>query len=171
MAEPAVLSLFVFLSSLFGGGLPLGVPPLPEDPTLAAVAPEKCPFYLSRPAWRRRGPRAAIRPAAPGRTGSPPDDGRNRAGHQGEPGPRDEEVRAPERPSADEILGLVKLALTRPAAFYVTDLQIETMWPFIGSLYRAGLVVNVGDDLEKTKAAVAQPRYAVAGRGGRYGHY
>ena len=35
---------------LFGGsgmGLPLGVPPLPEDPVLAQVAPEECLFYTS----------------------------------------------------------------------------------------------------------------------------
>jgi len=30
-----------------GGGLPLGVPPLPEDPLLARVAPEECLVYAS----------------------------------------------------------------------------------------------------------------------------
>ena len=121
MAQPTVFSLFVFLSSLFGGGLPLGVPPLPEDPTLAAVAPEKCLFYLS---LGRHGDAAARERqsdrAAPGRTGSPPDDGRNRAGHQGEPGPRANGAgRRTDRPSADEIVELAKVPLTRPIALYV----------------------------------------------------
>ena len=39
----------VLFLTIFGGGwtLPLGLPPAPEDPALARVAPEKCLFYVS----------------------------------------------------------------------------------------------------------------------------
>ena len=39
---------FLFLT-IFGGGwtLPLGLPPGPEEPALARVAPAKCLFYAS----------------------------------------------------------------------------------------------------------------------------
>ena len=39
---------FLFLT-IFGGGwtLPLGLPPAPEDPAVARMAPEKCLFYAS----------------------------------------------------------------------------------------------------------------------------
>ncbi len=35
------------LPVLGGFGLPLGVPPMPETPVLAKIAPEQCLFYLS----------------------------------------------------------------------------------------------------------------------------
>ena len=41
-----VMELAILLSVL-GVGAPLGMPPLPEDPYLAAVAPEPCLFYFS----------------------------------------------------------------------------------------------------------------------------
>ena len=37
----------LLLSASGGLGLPFGVPPTPEDPKLARVAPEECLFYLS----------------------------------------------------------------------------------------------------------------------------
>lgn len=148
--------LFVFLSSLLGGGLPLGVPPLPEDPVSARIAPEHCLFYLSSAGM-----------AAPDAN----------SGNQTEQLLAEPEVRrmaaeiqralqvslaremkdkeAPEHPSADELVALAKLPLTRPTAVYVSNLQIGPEGPVIGSL-RAGAVVNLGDSLEKTKAEIEQ---------------
>src|SRR5690348_5330441 len=40
VAEVAVLTMF-----LGGFGLPLGVPPAPENPAMQYVAPEKCLYY------------------------------------------------------------------------------------------------------------------------------
>ena len=39
--------LIVFVLGLGGTGLPLGLPPGPEDPLLAKIAPEECLLYLS----------------------------------------------------------------------------------------------------------------------------
>jgi len=50
MIAPVALrfvSLIALLGLGGGVGLPLGVPPLPEDPLLAKVAPEECLFYTS----------------------------------------------------------------------------------------------------------------------------
>src|SRR5471030_278564 len=44
-AVPSMMSwLLVVLS---GFGLPLGTPPLPEDPMMARIAPQECLFYMS----------------------------------------------------------------------------------------------------------------------------
>ncbi len=40
-------ALIVLLGFYSGGGFPLGLPPAPEDPVLANVAPEDCLAYLS----------------------------------------------------------------------------------------------------------------------------
>jgi hypothetical protein len=39
--------VLIYLLTLGGWGLPLGIPPGPEDPVLANVAPENCLAYLS----------------------------------------------------------------------------------------------------------------------------
>ncbi|MFH1264706.1 MAG: hypothetical protein ABIK89_03220, partial [Planctomycetota bacterium] len=44
---PSVAGLLMLLGMGGGLGLPLGVPPLPDDPVLAQVAPEECLFYTS----------------------------------------------------------------------------------------------------------------------------
>ena len=44
---PSVAGLLMLLGMGGGMGLPLGVPPQPEDPILARVAPEECLFYTS----------------------------------------------------------------------------------------------------------------------------
>lgn len=43
----AVMTRVIIILGLGGAGLPLGVPPGPEDPLLAKVAPEECLFYMS----------------------------------------------------------------------------------------------------------------------------
>ncbi len=50
MYEPVVSGVFLVLSMFFSGGgvgLPLGIPPAPEDPAMARVAPRECLFYAT----------------------------------------------------------------------------------------------------------------------------
>lgn len=47
VASYALGPLFLYLLMLGGWGLPLGIPPGPEDPVLAKVAPQECLVYLS----------------------------------------------------------------------------------------------------------------------------
>jgi hypothetical protein len=50
--------MLVYLLALGGWGLPLGIPPGPEDPVLANVAPEKSLFYLSWAGTARPDPKS-----------------------------------------------------------------------------------------------------------------
>src|SRR5215207_5485676 len=56
-AGPA--ELMVLLMFLGGFGLPLGVPPEPENPAMAHVAPEKCVLYASWAAMAAADPKSA----------------------------------------------------------------------------------------------------------------
>ncbi len=49
MAAVSVFPSFFMLMLVFGGqtGVPLGLPPLPEDRTMASVAPQECIWYFS----------------------------------------------------------------------------------------------------------------------------
>ena len=44
MIYPGIMDLIVLLG-IGGGGVPLGIPPAPENPMMARVAPEQCLFY------------------------------------------------------------------------------------------------------------------------------
>ena len=49
----------VFLLMLGGGlGLPLGVPPLPEDPALARIAPQECLAYFASAGMATANPKS-----------------------------------------------------------------------------------------------------------------
>ena len=69
------VAMFPFLAMLLMGGgvgLPLGVPPLPEDPVLARIAPEECLAYTSWAGIGHSG-RQEQEPdrTVPGRAGDP----------------------------------------------------------------------------------------------------
>ena len=44
---PGPMEIMILLGLGGGAGLPLGIPPAPEEPVLAKVAPEECLFYTS----------------------------------------------------------------------------------------------------------------------------
>jgi hypothetical protein len=60
---PGPAELMVLLMFLGGFGLPLGVPPEPENPAMAYVAPEKCVAYASWAAMAAADPRPPTRPS------------------------------------------------------------------------------------------------------------
>src|SRR5271166_5968144 len=115
--------IWAWLLTFGGGGLPLSLPPLPEDPVMASVAPNECLWYLS---W----------------SGSAKADSASK--NQTEQLLAEEEVqrfgselerrivaairehsRGPEAIAAQEVPKLVKAALTRPAALFVADFQFK----------------------------------------------
>jgi prepilin-type processing-associated H-X9-DG protein len=142
-----------FVLLLGGAGLPVGVPPLPEDATLAKVAPEECLAYISsagmatpdaksgnqteqllaEPEVRQmavgieRSLRAALKRAVP-------------------------ERQLPPGVTTTDLADAAKLVLTRPLAVYVSDVQMRPTGPSI----RGGVVVNCGQDVEKLKTLVGQ---------------
>ncbi|MBI1904004.1 MAG: DUF1559 domain-containing protein [Planctomycetia bacterium] len=135
---------------LSGGGLPLGVPPLPEDKLIVSAAPEECLFYMSSygtadadPASKNAAERLLAEPEvqhflttlwkAVGQTA-------------GQSGGRDAEM------FAKFVLPLAETALTRPFGVHVTKVNIT---PFGGDV-EAGLVLNAGDKAEPLRETLMQ---------------
>jgi hypothetical protein len=134
-------------------GLPLGVPPQPEDPMMAKIAPEQCLFYLSS---------AGV--AEPKATSD----------NQLEQLLAEPEVRqmstdverlidqalaqVVQQPgglaglSADEAAILAKLFLSCPKAVYLADLKVQRNGP---PQIRAGALLGLGDSAEKVKSLLA----------------
>ena len=135
-----------------GFGLPVGVPPLPEDPMMANVAPAECLAYLSsagmatpdaksgnqteqllaEPEVRQmaaeieRAIRAGLKQSA--RRGLPPG------------------------VTSDDLADVAKLLLTRPLAVYVSSFQMQRGGPAV----RGGIAVDCGDDGAKVKTTIEQ---------------
>jgi prepilin-type processing-associated H-X9-DG protein len=154
----AIFPLWITL--LFGGGagLPLSLPPLPEDPVLARVAPEECLIYTS---W----------------SGMAATDAKSQNQTEqllAEPEVRDMfgqiertimsgiEKHGPpqQRAIALDVVRIGKKLIMRPMAAFVSSVAIGQHGPDI----RGGLVLNAGDDvaelkatLEKYQAAMPQP--------------
>ncbi len=151
----------VFLVFGFGGlGLPLGVPPAPEDPLLARIAPEPCLFYaswagvaepdptsknqterlLAEPEVRQfvreveRHVRRAIRQAA--------------------------QREGPEAAAlAEDAIGWIETLATRPTAVFVADVKLGARGPEI----RAGAVVHLGEDAATIRASLERHQQALPG--------
>ena len=136
---------------LGGFGLPIGVPPLPEDPMMAKIAPQECLFYMSS-------------------SGMATPDGKSP--NQTEQLLAEPEVRhltaevekaikagldralkmqnAPQGPSAEEIVSLAEMPRGRPLALYVSSFEKVNN----NIAIHGGLIVGVGDDAAKAKAVL-----------------
>ncbi len=143
----------VLLMGMGGGlGLPLGVPPLPEDPVLARVAPEECLFYTS---WAGTAEPNADSPNQTERLLAEPEvrhlvaevrrlikTGIHEAAMENE---------GPDAASmADDAVRWAETLLTRPTAVFVSKVALDRGVPDL----RAGAAVNVGDDIAELKATL-----------------
>lgn len=143
-----------------GIGLPVGIPPGPEDPMLAAVAPQECLFYTSwagtvatDPKSKNQTERLLAEPEV------------RQFARQVENAIRAGVLEASRRQSPhtavppDEIFNLAKLILTRPAAVFLQDLKLRPPMggpglqagPPMPEIH-AGAIFQLGDDLAKVKA-------------------
>ncbi len=136
----------------FGGiGLPLGLPPGPEDPVMANIAPQECLFYMSWAGMAKPDPNSKNQLeqlfAEP--------DVQNFAGEV-ERRIRGSLKAAAQRegPEAvamiDEVIDLVKTALTSPAAIYLAKVGMGPAGPDV----RAGVVINLGADAAKVRSTL-----------------
>ena len=134
-----------------GAGLPVGVPPLPEDPATTNVAPEKCLFYFSSAGMAQADPQSdnqteqlfaepQVRRMA-AEIERAVREGFQKVAERGE---------LPPNVSPDAIVDLAKVILTRPLAVYVSDVQMHPGGPIV----RGGIVVNCGDGAKKVQAAL-----------------
>ncbi|MBN1851926.1 MAG: DUF1559 domain-containing protein [Pirellulales bacterium] len=134
-----LMTLFFGLS---GAGLPLGVPPLPEDPAISRTAPEECLWYFSSAGMATPDPASGNQTeqlfAEPElqQLVKTVEDQVLRAIRREVRGRQD-------RILAEELPALVKAALTRPLAIYIAEIRFPT--PGNSPKVRAGLVCNLGD--------------------------
>jgi hypothetical protein len=136
---------------LFGGGglpLPLSLPPLPEDPVMSAVAPDDCLWYLT---WSGS---AKTDPTSKNQTEQLlAEEEVQRFGGELERrivAAIREHARGPEAIAAQEVPKLIKTALTRPAALFVSDFKMGQLGPDI----RGGLIINLGEQADDVKTSL-----------------
>ena len=145
---------------LSGSGVPLGMPPAPEDPTIFRAAPEECLWYLGWAGTAEPDPNsknhteqllaeqevqhfltevetqlvAALKRGAP-----PNEEGRVAAEH----GPK-----------------LVKALFTRPAAIFVASAGVGLSGPMVNG----GAIVNLGDQAKDIEASLKTIERLATGR-------
>ncbi|MBN2023722.1 MAG: DUF1559 domain-containing protein [Pirellulales bacterium] len=154
---PGVWELVILLAMGSGAGVPLGIPPGPEDPVMSRVAPEQCVFYLS---WSGM---AQPDPASPNHTEQLLAEKEVQeclaqletlviaAVRQGTK--NDPQAAA----LVDPVATVVKTVLTHPAAVYVAKLD-PAAGP--GGL-RAGAIVNLGDKTADVQQALVKIEQAM----------
>ncbi|HEX5272964.1 MAG TPA: hypothetical protein VFW33_20850, partial [Gemmataceae bacterium] len=144
---------FMMIMAFAGGtGFPLGVPPLPEDPALAKIAPEECLLYFSSAGMAKPDMKSTNQTE---KLFAEPEVQRLasgveqmiRAGLKASAEKGGPEAKA----HAEDGAELAKVLLTRPVAVYLGQLKVE---PKEAYRIRAGAVVSLGDDADAAKAAL-----------------
>jgi hypothetical protein len=144
---------WIWLLLLGGGGLPipLSLPPLPEDPVMASVAPEDCLWYLT---WS-----GSAKPDASSKNQTEAlmaEEEIQRFGAELERrivSAIREHAQGPEAIAAQEVPKLLKIALTRPAAAFVSDFKFQIP-PNGPPNIHGGLIINLGDQTDDAKASL-----------------
>lgn len=150
MAAGAGFTMWAWLLVFGGGGLPLplSLPPLPEDPVMSAIAPEECLWYLT---WS-----GCDKPDAKSKNHTEQllaEEEVQRFGSELERrlvAALREHANGPGAIAAQEVPKLVKIALTRPAAMFVSDFKMGQRAPDI----HGGLIINLGDQADDAKASI-----------------
>jgi hypothetical protein len=150
MAAGASFTVWAWLLVFGGGGLPLplSLPPLPEDPVFSAVAPEECLWYLT---WS-----GCAKPDATSKNHTEQllaEEEVQRFGAELERrlvAALREHANGPDAIAAQEVPKLVKIALTRPAAIFVSEFKMGQRGPDI----HGGLIINLGDQAGDAKASI-----------------
>lgn len=153
-ASPNLNELLLPFVMLFssGFGLPLGVPPQPEDELLARVAPEQCLFYTAWSGMAAADSQSAnqteqllAEPELQQLTGALLQTLKTLVGQSLGRGPQAQRI-ATEGPK------LIQLLLTHPTALYVGDVKVGPGGPQV----TAGLIVNVFGFPNQTQEALEQ---------------
>jgi hypothetical protein len=148
----SLVQLVVLLSFVVGGGLPLGLPPGPEDPAAAAVAPEDCLLYLSWAGTAKPDPKSEnaleqlLAEVEVRQLAAEVERRIREALRKGDPDAEPDAAKTATK-TADDIADLVKKALTSPAAGYVTRLELGDR-----SMIQAGAIVGLGEDAARIRA-------------------
>jgi hypothetical protein len=145
-----IVWLLILLSG--GVGIPLGVPPFPEDPVLAKIAPEECLLYFSSAGMAKPDARSTNHTE---QLFAEPEI--QRVAVEVEKLIRAQlkesvkQKKPHEQALAEDGPVLVKALLTRPLALYLAQVKPGPKGP---PEVRAGAVVSLGDDAEALKGAL-----------------
>ncbi len=155
----------ILMLMLAGSGVPLGAPPLPEDPVLAKVAPEECLLYFSSAGMAKPDPKSTNHTeqllAEPEIQKAVVDleklirAGLKESAKKGNP---------QEKAAAEAAPTLIKALLTRPLAVYISEVKII---PKGAPQFRGGAILSLGDDSDEIKAAFEKLLLVALGGGRR----
>ncbi|MBN2476224.1 MAG: DUF1559 domain-containing protein [Pirellulales bacterium] len=148
---PGIVELVVLLGFSGGAGFPLGIPPAPEDPLLAKVAPEECLFYTT---WSGVAEPDAASDNQTEQLLAEPEVRQmiDQIVSRVESGLRAAAAR--EDPGAlqlvDDAVHWGKTLLTHPTVVFVSSVEIDHTGPQV----QAGALVRVGEDVDKLKTSL-----------------
>jgi hypothetical protein len=144
--------MFMLLAGSGAFGLPLGVPPLPEEPVLARAAPEECLVYFSSAGMARANAQSSNQTE---RLFAEPEV-RHLAAEvekliRGQLKEATHNQPPQAKTLAEEGPGLLKVLLTRPLAAYVSQINLV---PGAPPKLRAGAVLSLPEDADQVKASL-----------------
>jgi len=143
-----VFSIFTMLLLGGGSGLPLSLPPLPEDPALARIAPDECLLYMN---WSGMAtPNAKSQNQTEQLLAEPEVQEMVGQIERAILGGIEKNSPPQQAETAREAIRWGKKLLTRPVMVFVSSVAIADKGPDI----RGGLAVNLGDDAAEAKAAL-----------------
>ncbi len=149
-----------------GGGLPLGVPPLPDDPTLSKVAPEECLLYFSSAGMAKPDPKSSnqtekllAEPEVQKAFADLEKLVRTAIAESAKKGSPKDKAMAEAGPT------LIKALLTRPLAVYVSEVKFDPKAKGPPN-FRGGAILSMGDDADEIKKAFDKFLSVGAGPGG-----
>lgn len=147
-----LLANMVAFFMLGGGGIPLGIPPAPEDPLLAKVAPNECIVYFS---WAARAEVPADSPNSTDKILAEPsvqaliDSVFVAIGGSADlVTETDADAEQEERETRMLVARLAKLAFSRAGAFYMSELGDEP------SKLKGAFLLEVGDEADDLRATL-----------------
>ena len=148
MSVGIVSPFFIMLLLGGGAGLPVGLPPLPEDPLLARIAPAECLYYTCWSGMAK--PNAASTNQTEQLLAEPEIQQMVREIERAILSGVDKNAPPHQAAMARDAIRWGKMLLTRPAAAYITSVVVKPNGPDV----RGGVAVNAGDDAAELKAAL-----------------
>jgi hypothetical protein len=149
---------------VYGGGVgvPLGVPPLPEDPVMAKIAPEECLLYFSSAGMAKPDPKSTNQTEL---LFAEPEVQHFAAQLEKLIRTQMKESAAKGKPEAQAMAEhgpvLIKALLTRPLAVYVSEVKVVPKKP---PQFRGGALLSLGDDGDEIKTAFEKCLSTAAGK-------